>query len=71
MCFDEFIYFMGNCHIYEQHIEAAKLQIERNPYDFPTIFIKNIKENIDDYTIDDFIINNYICHDSIKVKMVA
>jgi thymidylate synthase len=67
----EFIYFMGNCHIYEQHIEAAKLQIERNPYDFPTILIKNIKENIDDYNIDDFIINNYICHDSIKVKMVA
>ena len=35
----EFVYFMGNCHIYEQHIEAAKLQITREPHQFPTIEI--------------------------------
>jgi thymidylate synthase len=65
---------MGNCHIYEEHIEAAKIQIERIPFEFPTIDILPNRENIekiDDYTVDDFVISNYKCHDAIKVKMVA
>jgi len=67
----EFIYYMGNCHIYEEHIEEAKLQITRDPYEFPTLEIVNKKENINDYVIDDFKINNYEHHAQIKVKMVV
>jgi len=68
---NEFIYFKGNCHIYEKHIEGAKLQILRKPYDFPTLSIKQIRENINDYTIDDFELNNYNYHPSIKFEMVV
>jgi len=67
----EFVHFMGNVHIYEEHIENAKIQIDREPYDFPTVFIKNTKNNINDYCIDDFEINNYQSHESIVMKMVA
>ena len=67
----EFVYFMGNCHIYEEHIEAAKLQLTREPYPFPTVSIKQTKENIDDYEVSDFELIDYNCHDPIKVKMVA
>ena len=38
----EFVYFMGNCHIYEDHIEPMKEILNRTPYEFPTINIKNI-----------------------------
>ena len=67
----EFVYFMGNCHIYEQHIEAAKLQITREPHQFPTIEILNKRENINDYEVSDFKLSDYICHAAIKVEMVA
>ena len=67
----EFVYFMGNCHIYENAIDAAKLQITREPFEFPTIEILNKRENINDYEVSDFKLSDYICHDAIKVKMVA
>lgn len=67
----EFIHFMGNCHLYENAIDAAKLQITREPYTFPTLTIKQIRENINDYQVDDFEIHNYKSHEAIKVEMVA
>ncbi len=67
----EFIHFMGNIHIYEDHIESAKLQITREPFDFPKVNIKTIKNDINDYTIDDFEILNYKCHEMINIKIIA
>jgi thymidylate synthase len=62
---------MGNCHIYENAIDACKLQITREPYPFPTVSIKQVRENINDYCLDDFILENYQSHEAIKMKMVA
>lgn len=67
----EFIHFTGNCHLYENAIDAAKLQLTREPYEFPTISIKQIRDNINDYQVDDFQIHNYKHHEQIKVDMVA
>lgn len=67
----EFVYFEGNCHLYEEHIEPIKEQLNREPYPFPTVSIKQIRENINDYTIEDFEIHNYQHHPQIKFKMVA
>jgi len=67
----EFVYFKGNCHLYEDHIEPIKEQLHREPYPFPTVSIKQIRENINDYTIEDFEIHNYQHHPQIKFKMVA
>jgi thymidylate synthase len=67
----EFIHFMGNCHLYENAIDAATLQIIREPHRFPTLTIKQVKENINDYQVEDFEIHNYVSHEAIKVAMVA
>lgn len=67
----EFVYFKGDCHIYEDHIEGIKLQITRNPYPFPTVSIKQIRENINDYQVEDFELHNYQHHPQIKFQMVA
>ena len=67
----EFIHFMGNVHLYENAIDAAKLQITREPYPFPTVSIKQARENISDYQVNDFELHNYQHHEQIKVKMVA
>ena len=67
----EFVHNMGNCHLYENAIDAAKLQLTREPFSFPTVSIKQVRENINDYCLDDFEIHNYKSHDAIKVAMVA
>ena len=67
----KFVYFMGNVHLYENAIDAAKLQITREPFEFPTFSIKEIRENINDYQVEDFEIHNYKSHEAIKVAMVA
>jgi thymidylate synthase len=67
----EFIHFMGNCHLYENAIDACKLQIERKPYPFPSLNIKEVKENINDYQVEDFVVTGYQSHEAIKVQMVA
>ena len=67
----EFIHFMGNCHIYEDHIEGAKTLILREPFEFPSVSIKQVRDNINDYQVEDFIIDNYQHHPSLKFQMVA
>jgi len=67
----EFVYFKGNCHIYEEHIEGAKMQLLREPFPFPTVSIKQVRGNINDYQVEDFEIHNYQHHPQIKFKMVA
>ena len=66
----EFIYFLSNAHIYDDHIESLKEQITREPYDFPTLTIKEKIEDIDsEINIDNFILNNYNFHSKINMKM--
>ena len=67
----EFVYLKGNCHIYEEHIEGMKTQIERKPFPFPTVSIAQARENINDYQVDDFVITGYQHHEAIKFRMVA
>ena len=65
----EFIYHLGNCHIYNDHLEQLTTQITRTPFDFPTITISEKKTNIEDYSVDDFTLHDYTYHDSIKMDM--
>ena len=68
----EFVYFMGNCHIYVEHIEMLKEQITREPFQFPKIKISNIRDNIDDYMYEDIEwVEKYNSHEKIVMKMKA
>lgn len=67
----EFIYMIGNAHIYEDHVEGLKEQLLRNPLQLPTLNILNKYENINDYTASDFELISYKSHPSIKLKMIA
>ena len=65
----EFIYYLGNTHIYDDHVESLKKQLENKPYKFPTLKILNKHNNINDYSLNDIEIIDYKSHDSIKIKM--
>ena len=69
---EKFVYFLGNAHIYEEHIDALKQQILRQPYLFPKINIKNeVPENIEDYELNHIEIKDYQCHSKVKMEMKA
>jgi thymidylate synthase len=69
---DDFVYFLGNAHIYESHIDVLKEQIERLSYSFPRINVATKRENIEDYKIEDIEwLAQYNCHETLKMKMVA
>jgi thymidylate synthase len=64
---------IGDAHIYENHIEALKEQIKRDPYEFPKLELNSEKEynKVEDFDINDFKILNYKCFDHLKMQMVA
>ena len=64
----EFVHFIANAHIYDDHVEPLREQLENEPYDFPDLEI-NKKDSIDDYKFEDFSIKNYKFHKSIKMDM--
>ena len=65
----DFYYYLGNCHIYDNHIISLLEQMTKNPYPFPTINIKNKRDNINDYIEDDIEISNYESNNLIKMEM--
>ena len=67
----EFIYYMGNVHIYNEHLEKIKIQLNRKPYEFPSLKICKKKETLNEYSFNDFILENYQHHDQIKMDMIV
>lgn len=67
----ELIHTIGDAHIYEEHAEALKTQIGRNPLPPPFLNIKYKKETLNCYGLDDFVIEDYNYYDEIKMDMKA
>ncbi|CAG8443087.1 17867_t:CDS:2 [Acaulospora morrowiae] len=65
----ELIHTMGDAHVYIDHIEALKIQIERTPREFPHLEFKREITNIDNFEYEDFNIIGYKPHGQIKMKM--
>lgn len=67
----EFVWTGGDVHLYTNHIEQAKLQLERKPLALPELKIKHRPESIFDYKFEDFEILNYQAHPSIKAPIAV
>lgn len=70
----EFIHTIGDAHIYENHVDALLQQLERKPHPFPTLNIiplDNQHPQIEDYSIHNFSIQNYVFHPKITMDFVA
>ena len=62
----DFIYTVGDLHLYSNHIEQAKTQILRTPYGLPNLTIKRKVEDIFTFKYSDFEILNYQSHPHIS-----
>ena len=61
-----FIHTFGDLHLYANHIEQAKLQIQRKPYPLPKMEINPNVKSIDDFRFSDFTLCDYEAHPHIK-----
>lgn len=69
---EEFILFLGNAHIYEEHIQVLEQQILRTPFTFPKINIREKRDNIEDYKVTDIEwIEPYKFCETLKMQMKA
>jgi len=62
---------LGDAHVYEEHLEAIEKQIKRESLPLPTLRIINERKNIEDFQYEDFQIENYLSHPTIKAPMIA
>ncbi len=67
----KFIHTFGDLHIYSNHIEAANGILKRDPIDYPTLEIKNRRESIYDFRLEDFEIKGYRHYPSIKLEVAV
>ncbi len=64
----ELTYYVNSAHIYENHIDQIKEQLGREPLELPGLYFE-YKDSIFEYSVDDFKIENYKSHPSIKAPL--
>lgn len=67
----DFVHTLGDAHIYINHIEPLKTQLQREIRPFPKLKILRKVENINDFCADDFEICDYNPHSAIKMQMAV
>jgi thymidylate synthase len=65
----ELIHTMGDAHVYKDHVESLKIQLEREPRPFPTLRIARRITDINDFKTEDFLVENYTPHGKIAMQM--
>lgn len=65
----EYIYHIGDAHVYDRHIEPIKEQINREIYEAPTLWINPDVKNFYDFTIDDFKLIGYEHGEKVDLKV--
>ncbi len=69
--YGDFVHSFGDAHLYNNHIEQAKLQLSRTPYDLPTMKINPAVKDIFSFKFEDFTLENYQCHPHIKAPVAV
>ncbi|MDS4070255.1 MAG: thymidylate synthase [Candidatus Competibacter sp.] len=67
----EFIWTGGDCHLYLNHLEQARLQLGREPYPPPRLAIRRRPESLFDYRYEDFEIVGYQSHPAIRAPVAV
>ena len=65
----EFVWTGGDCHLYLNHLEQAKLQITREPLPLPKLILNNGITTIDEFRFEHISIEGYTHHDHIKAPI--
>lgn len=68
---DEYIHIGGDCHIYNNHLDAVNEQLSKEPLPLATLKLNANIKNIDDFTLADIELLNYTSHQKIAAPMAV
>lgn len=68
-----FVYSLGDAHIYKNHVEALKVQLDRSPRVFPTLRMNQeaVRKDLMNLSYSDFSLVNYSPYEAIDMKMAV
>jgi thymidylate synthase len=67
----ELVHVIADAHIYDRHVPVVKELIERPQFDAPKLIINKDIKNFYDFTVDDFVLENYQANEQIKNIPIA
>jgi len=65
----EFVHTFGDVHIYSNHFNQVRKQLAREPYPFPTVKLNSDITDIDSFTLEDIVLENYESHAGLKAEV--
>ncbi|HEY4575044.1 MAG TPA: thymidylate synthase [Thermoanaerobaculia bacterium] len=67
----DFVHTLGDAHLYQNHLEQARLQLTREPRPLPTMTLNPEVESIFDFHFEDFTLSGYDPHPAIKAPIAV
>ncbi|MEC5220034.1 thymidylate synthase [Bacillus atrophaeus] len=67
----EYIFNIGDCHVYTRHIDNLKIQMEREQFEAPELWINPEVKDFYDFTIDDFKLIDYKHGDKLSFEVAV
>ena len=64
-----FVHTLGDAHLYNNHLDQARLQISRTPLPLPKLELNPNVKDIDEFTYDDITVVGYEHHPHIKAPI--
>lgn len=67
----ELVMTFGDAHIYSNHVDQVEQQLGNQPYSYPTLRFERVHEDIADYEVSDFVIEDYESHRRISAPIAV
>ncbi len=68
----DLVHTLGDAHVYVNHVDPLRVQLERAPKPFPKLrFKRDDITEIEDFKYDDFEVSDYKCHPKIAMEMAV
>ena len=67
----DFVHTLGDTHLYTNHIQQARLQLSRRPYQLPKMSLNAEVNDILAFHYEDFELQDYQCHEHIKAAIAV
>ncbi|KQX98829.1 thymidylate synthase [Rhodanobacter sp. Root480] len=67
----DFIHTLGDAHLYNNHLEQARLQLTREPLALPRLALNPAVRELGDFRYEDIVIEDYVSHPAIKAPVAV
>lgn len=67
----DFVHTLGDVHIYLNHLDQVKTQLQREPYPLPQMRLNPQRKDLFDFRFEDFELLNYQCHPGIRAPIAV